>query len=73
MTEQCALPDSQDVPVNHEASWNAMLDKLDVELCRDYAAAEAKAPWPPPRLDSPWCGASRRGRYRAFRPAMWAR
>jgi uncharacterized protein YndB with AHSA1/START domain len=38
MTEQGAFLDGHDVPANHEAGWNQMLDNLDGELKRRAAA-----------------------------------
>ena len=38
MTEQGAFLDGHDLPENHEAGWNAMLDNLTEELKRDQAA-----------------------------------
>ncbi|RDJ26746.1 polyketide cyclase [Bosea caraganae] len=39
MTEQGAFLDGHDLPENHEAGWNEMLDKLGDHLARDQAAA----------------------------------
>jgi uncharacterized protein YndB with AHSA1/START domain len=39
MTEQSAFLDGHDLPENHEAGWNEMLDKLGEHLARDQAAA----------------------------------
>ena len=39
MTEQGAFLDGHDIPANHEAGWNQMLDNLAGELRRDAAAA----------------------------------
>jgi uncharacterized protein YndB with AHSA1/START domain len=38
MTEQGAFLDGHDLPENHEAGWNAMLDNLAEELTRRAAA-----------------------------------
>jgi uncharacterized protein YndB with AHSA1/START domain len=39
MTEQGAFLDGHDIPANHEAGWNRMLDNLRVELERKSRAA----------------------------------
>jgi uncharacterized protein YndB with AHSA1/START domain len=39
MTEQGVFLDGHDIPANHQAGWNAMLDNLGEELRRDRAAA----------------------------------
>jgi uncharacterized protein YndB with AHSA1/START domain len=39
MTEQGAFLDGHDIPANHEAGWNQMLDNLSGELKRGRAAA----------------------------------
>ena len=39
LTEQGAFLDGHDLPENHEAGWNAMLDNLGVEVQRQSAAA----------------------------------
>ena len=39
MTEQGAFLDGHDIPANHEAGWNQMLDNLAGELRHDAAAA----------------------------------
>lgn len=39
MTEQSAFLDGHDLPENHEAGWNEMLDKLGDHLGRQQAAA----------------------------------
>lgn len=39
MTEQSAFFDGHDLPENHEAGWNEMLDKLGDHLGREQAAA----------------------------------
>ena len=38
MTEQGVFLDGHDVPANHEAGWNQMLDNLGGELKRRAAA-----------------------------------
>ena len=38
MTEQGAFLDGHDIPANHEAGWNQMLDNLGEELKRRAAA-----------------------------------
>ena len=38
LTEQGAFLDGHDIPANHEAGWNAMLDNLGMELARQPAA-----------------------------------
>lgn len=39
MTEQGAFLDGHDLPANHQAGWNRMLDNIGTEVARGQAAA----------------------------------